>query len=85
MTQSLKAPLYAITFVLSMIFLVVLTLTARADVISRVVDKEIELAKFKANCFEIGQLSYDHDRKQWSCVKREGQETNAALPKHFRY
>jgi len=86
MTQTLKAPILAIAFGIAFGFLVALTLTARADVISRVVDRNVELAKFKADCFKIGRLSYDTDNKQWSCVSREGSmETQSYLPINFRY
>ena len=71
MTQLLKAPILAITFGIAFGFLIALTLTAKSEVISRVVDKNIELAKFKAECFKTGRLSYDSGEKQWSCVRQE--------------
>lgn len=72
--NTMKAPFLAIAFGASLGFLLALTATAKAEIISKVVDEKVELAKFKADCFKIGRLSYDSDKRQWSCVAREGGE-----------
>lgn len=83
MTQSLKAPILAITVGIAFGFLVALTLTAKSEVISRVVDKHIELAKFKSDCFKTGRLSYDTGMKQWICVNKD---LDRDVPiRHFKY
>lgn len=79
MIRKLNETFLAIALGLSMGFLLALTATAKADVISKVVPNP-ELKKFQEDCLKIGQLSYYFQTGKLVC---EAKKDDKNPPKHL--